>query len=80
MYEVSLEMEKEFRKQFNLPITKELIYYDLKKNVYKVLVYGIYEEYETFKELKLKLDNGKNVIIHEDYFREMQKPNFLDKE
>lgn len=49
MNEVSLEMEKEFRKQFNLPITKELIYYDLKKNGTKIFYIG-----ENMQDLRIR--------------------------
>lgn len=78
------EEEKERRRQFGLPITKQLRYMSL-------ITYGEYKEvgvdnynYKVVKTLKpsethifeINLVTGEKITIMQDFFIHMQKPSF----
>ena len=76
MNELALELEKTIRKQLGLPVTKQLVYYDLDKNKYNIISYAVCESHESYDTLEIRLENNKKVKIHEAYLREMQRPDF----
>lgn len=76
---------KDFRKLHGLPVTKGLRY--VKKegkffDEYEVVDYSISKALEPSgsKIFEITLANGKKVMIHSDYFAEMQKNTFMQEE
>jgi len=76
---------KEFRKLHGLPVTKGLRY--IKKNgkfsdEYEVVDYSVANDLmpSGSKIFELTLINGNKIMIHSDYFAEMQKNTFMQED
>ena len=74
----SLKIEKDIRKKLKLPITKQLVYYNTKKEKYNVKSYEILRQKKDCIVLVITLENNKKVNILLDYLRQMQLPNFIE--
>lgn len=76
------EITEEIRRKLGLPITKALIYFgrDEAGNWEKHDLAGltILQDYSTGFSVNLRLANDKNVRIHSDFLKEMQKANFTE--
>jgi hypothetical protein len=75
--------ERDIRKVFGLPITKELIYYKDtrdKNSVTRIVKYRIdelFDETELWATFEIITESGCTVKIHSWFLRHMQKPSFI---
>ena len=71
---------KELRKELDLPITKDLVYYPnrFKHQTEKVAEIEIVEKYNSWYLLCITTDAGRNVYIHGSYLRNMQSSSFIE--
>lgn len=74
--------EKELRKAFRLPVTKQLVHYKSrwtgeKENVISFKVVSLYET-PGRATLEITVEDGRTICIHSKYFESMQKPSFID--
>ena len=82
--------EKEARKKYALPITKQVIYYRVPYNdsskpinviSYREIDQKTYDQngkWETWYTLEITLENGEKVNIHYAFLSDMQKKNFIE--
>lgn len=64
------------RRQYGLPVTKKLQYFDRNFNKFEVVKISVDKPFTDCCVMKASLDNGNSVKINSDYLCEMQKPDF----
>ena len=75
------DREKQMRRKFKLPVTKQLVYHpsqfvDVHINI---LSYWVEKEYESYKTMGIRTEDGKAIAIHERYLIAMQSPRFIEQ-
>lgn len=80
---LSDEITAEVRRALGLPITRDLVYYQKaetqiwQKHLINAL--QINHEYSTGYRVTITLDNAEQIVMHSDFLKEMQKPNFTNE-
>ena len=69
-------ISKEIRKKLGLPKKKKIYHYGLNNVPTEVEDIEILEEYKTWYLIKIKLITGLNVVMHNDFLKEMNKANY----
>ena len=64
------------RRQYGLPVTKKLQYFDRNFNKFEVVKISVDKPFTDCCVMRASLDNGNSVKINSDYLCEMQKPDF----
>lgn len=74
------EISMESREKYGLPKKKTIVYYDSnKKQFVEVMDIEAIEEYESWTELEITLEDGRRKNIHCKYLAEMQNSNFVNE-
>lgn len=74
--------EKDFRKAFNLPVTKQLVHYKSRWTGEKEYVVSVklidISEMHGWATFEIVTESGRTITINGKYFESMQKSSFMD--
>lgn len=79
----STEEERKIRRAFNLPVTKQLVYYinrhnqEGRREVKEFSVVECFTATYTWYTLEVIMTTGEKRKVHSDFFKEMQSPTFI---